>query len=54
MNEVTITMEEYKKLLEAQIRIKVFSEFVSSEKYAIERRQCAGLLDFELAETEDD
>ena len=54
MNEVTISMEEYKKLLEAQVRIKIFSAFVNNEKYSIDREKCAEFLGFELEEAEDD
>lgn len=54
MNEITISMEEYKKFLEAQVRINVFSAYVNNEQYNISREMCASFLGFELAKTEDD
>lgn len=54
MNEIMISVEEYKMLLEAQTRIKIFSEFVKNETYSIDREKCAGFLGFELEEAEDD
>lgn len=54
MSEITISVEEYKRLLEAQMRIKIFSEFVNNEKYGIDREQCAGFLGFDLEEKTDD
>ena len=53
VNEVTISTEEYKTLLEAQVRIKVFSEFVRKEKYSIEREKCASFLGFDLPDPTD-
>ncbi len=53
MIEITIPLEEYKMLLETQVRIRVFSEFVNKEKYSISRTECAVLLGFELTNTED-
>ena len=45
---VTITTEEYKSLVEAKARLKVFSEYVNKESYSIGRDMCATLLGFEL------
>lgn len=53
VNEISISVEEYKTLLEAQVRIKVFSEFVIKEKYSIERKDCASFLGFELPDPSD-
>ncbi|MEZ3506868.1 MAG: hypothetical protein K1W10_08000 [Lachnospiraceae bacterium] len=50
MHEVTIPFEEYKKLVEAQVRVEVFAEYVNREQYSIEREKCAGFLGFKLSE----
>ena len=50
MHEITIPLEEYKKLVEAQVRFEAFAEYVNSEKYSIEREVCAGFLGFRLSE----
>lgn len=54
MNEITIPMEEYKKLLEAQVRINVFLAYVNNEQYNISREMCASFLGFDLEEKKDD
>lgn len=54
MSEITIPVEEYKKLLEVQLRVKMFSEFVNSERYSIDREKCAGFLGFDLEKKADD
>ena len=41
-----ITLEEYKKLLEASIRISVFADYVNSSKYSIDRENCGKFFDF--------
>lgn len=53
MNEIMIPLEEYKMLLEMQVRVKVFSEFVNKESYSIDRTKCAALLGFELTNAKD-
>ena len=53
MSEITISVEEYKRLLEAQVRIRVFSEFVNREAYSIDRAKCAGFLGFELEKADE-
>lgn len=54
MNEtITIPMEEYKKLLEASVRIAVFADFANSAKYSIEREECGRILGFEIKVKED-
>lgn len=50
---ITITVEEYKKLLEASIRIGAFADFVNSEKYSIERKDCGRYLGFDVVDAED-
>lgn len=53
MGDVTITMEEYKLLLEASVRIQVFADYVNREKYSIDREVCGRFLGFEVEEKED-
>ncbi len=43
----------YKKLVEVQVRIEIFADYVRAEKYSIGRENCAALLGFELEEDED-
>lgn len=47
---VTITVEEYKNLLTAAIRIDIFSYFVNESKYSIDREDCGRYLGFEVKE----
>lgn len=54
MNEVTITTEEYKGLMEAQAGIKAFARYVNMVKYSVDREVCAALLGFELMEVKGD
>lgn len=50
---ITIPVEEYKKLTETNMRVKIFSEYVNSEKYSINRETCGLFLGFEVANEED-
>lgn len=50
---VAVSAKEYKKLVEAQVRIEIFADYVRAEKYSIGRENCAALLGFELEEDED-
>lgn len=50
---VTITTEEYKKLLEASVRVRIFADFVNGSKYSIDREDCGRFLGFEVVEKED-
>lgn len=50
---ITIPVEEYKKLLEASVRISVFSDFVNRERYSIDREDCGKFLGFEVVKVED-
>ena len=45
---ITIPVDEYKRLLDAHVRIVAFSDFVNHEKYHIDREDCARFLGFEL------
>ena len=53
MGEITIPVEEYKKLLECKVRSELFADFVNNEKYSIDRDTCASFLGFEIKEKED-
>lgn len=52
MDEVTLTKEEYRKLLESEIKIKLFAKYVNCKTYSISRKECAELLGFELERKE--
>lgn len=52
MDEITLTKEEYRKLLESEIRIKMFAAYVNGKTYSISKKECADLLGFELEEKE--
>ena len=48
---ITISLEEYKSLLDMQTRVNVFAEHVKNEKY-IEKEDCAKFLGFSLKNNE--
>lgn len=50
---ITISVEEYKKLLAMSIRIELFSDYVNGEKYSISRDDCGKFLGFEVVNQED-
>lgn len=50
---ITIPLEEYRKLVEAFTRVKIFSEHVQAKKYSIGREECGMFLGFEVANGED-
>lgn len=45
---ITIPVEEYKNLLEGNIRIGVFADFVKAAKYSIEKEECGRILGFNI------
>lgn len=45
---ITISVEEYKKMLEAQVRIGCFAAFVKRNKYNIDKEDCGRFLGFEV------
>ena len=51
---ITIPVEEYKNLIEAFIRVKIFSEHVNSSKYSLGRDECGRFLSFEVKDVDDD
>ncbi|MBD5543763.1 MAG: hypothetical protein HDR01_05865 [Lachnospiraceae bacterium] len=50
---ITIPVEEYKKLLEANVRISAFADFVNREKYHVDREDCGKYLGFDVIKVED-
>lgn len=50
---ITIPVEEYKKLLTASVRVSVFSNYVNQSKYSIDREDCGRFLGFEVVKEED-
>ena len=53
MGEMTISVEEYKNLLECKVRSELFADFVNNEKYSIDRASCASYIGFDLKEKKD-
>ena len=53
-NTIAITIEEYKQLLAATVRINVFADYVKREKYSIDREKCGQFLGFEVGKAEED
>lgn len=51
--KITISVEEYKKLLEMSVRVSVFADYVNQSKYSIDREDCGRFLGFEVAKMED-
>lgn len=50
---ITISVEEYKKLLAASVRISIFSDFVNGSKYSIDREDCGKFLGFNIIKQKD-
>lgn len=50
---ITISLEEYKKLIDTSVRVSVFADFVNREKYSIDRTDCGKFLGFEVENKED-
>lgn len=53
MGTIVISVEEYKKLIEMEVRVNIFKDYVNGEKYSISRETCASMLGFELEEREE-
>lgn len=49
---ITIPVEEYKKLLEMSVRVSAFADYVNQSKYSIDREDCGRFLRFEVVENE--
>lgn len=52
-NTITISTDEYRKLLELSIRAKLFTDYVNKEKYSISREDCGRFLGFSVSSTEE-
>lgn len=50
---IAISVETYKELLEASVRINVFADFVNRSKYSINREDCGRFFGFEVVKVED-
>ena len=53
MGEITISVEEYKNLLECKVRSELFADSVNKENYSIGRYDCASYIGFDLKEKKD-
>ena len=53
MGKITISVEEYKNLLECKLRSELFADFVNNEKYSLYRETCASYIGFDLKEKKD-
>lgn len=54
MITIPVPVDEYRKLLEASVRISVFADFVNREKYHVDREDCGKYLGFEVVEHKED
>lgn len=53
-NTVTISVEEYRKLLEIQARADILKEYTLPQTYSVSRGMIARILGFELSNVEED
>ena len=53
-NTVTISVEEYRKLLEIQARADILKEYIIPQIYSVSRGMIARILGFELSNVEED
>ena len=53
-NTVTISVEEYRKLLEIQARADILKEYTIPQTYSISRGMIAKILGFKLPNVEED
>lgn len=53
-NTVTISVEEYRKLLEIQARADILKEYTIPQTYSVSRGMIAKILGFELSNVEED
>ena len=52
-NTVTIPTEEYRNLLEIQVRANILKDYTTAESYSVSRGMIARILGFELNEGEE-
>lgn len=53
-NTITIPVEEYRKLLEIQVRADILKEYTIPQTYSVSRGMIARILGFELSNVEED
>ena len=53
-NTVTISVEEYRKLLEIQARADILKEYTIQQTYSVSRGMIARILGFELSNVGED
>lgn len=53
-NTVTISVEEYRKLLEIQARADILKDYTIPQTYSVSRGMIARILGFELSNVEED
>lgn len=53
-NTVTISVEEYRKLLEIQARADILKKYTIPQTYSVSRGMIARILGFELSNVEED
>ena len=51
---ITIPVEEYKKLLEMSVRVDLFVDYVNRSKYSIDREECRRFLGDKVNKEEDE
>lgn len=51
--KITISVEEYKKLLKMSVRVSVFADYVNQSKYSIDQEDCGRFLGFAVANPEE-
>lgn len=54
MEQVTIDKDEYIKLMETSIRVKIFAEFLKDERYSVTPKVCGQFLGFKFEVNEDE
>lgn len=50
---IMMSMDEFKELILAKIRIEAFADFVGKSGYSISREDCSRFLGFPLSDKED-
>lgn len=50
---INISIKEYRRLLEAEIRLNILAEYARKEKYSINKQECAALLGVDLGGDDD-
>ena len=50
---ITLTTEEYKRLIETEVRVKVLIDYVNSEKYSLDKNRIHTIMGFPIQEDKD-